>query len=104
MTFDPRGHRRYRETRARWLRTANPVCHLCGEHVDTTLPYGHPGAATVEHTLPVRMMTGTRQQILDQCCDTSLWRVAHARCQGRQGQRVTTRIVTGPVRSPSRVW
>lgn len=81
---DPRSTRRYRTLRAAWLPDHHgEMCALgCGYPVEHT--------PTVEHTLPIRTilaMTNTWAEAVDLCCDTSLWRVAHPRCQALQGAR-----------------
>lgn len=109
---DPRASRRYRTLRITWLRTADPTCALCGGDIDITLPGTHPWGPTVEHTVPVRTilaMTDTWPDALAMACDTSLWAMAHARCQQLQGASVGGRIVQArnrarAIRRGSRAW
>ena len=61
MSQRARGHRRYRRNRAAILR-GSPVCHICGQPIDTTLAYWitkpdgsrtvNPLAATADHDHP----------------------------------------------------
>ena len=56
-----RGHRRYRRNRAAILR-GSPVCHICGQPIDTSLAYWitkpdgtrtiNPQAGTADHVDP----------------------------------------------------
>ena len=72
--------------------TVDPVCALCGGPVDITLPARYTAGPSVEHTLPIRSilaMTQTNKDALDLACDTSLWALAHSRCQSQQGAAVT---------------
>lgn len=98
------------ETRAAWLPTAYPVCCLCGEPVDATLPGTAPRGPTVEHTLPVRRilaMSRSWDEALALVCDTSLWLLAHKVCQDRQGAAVVNgspKRRGAAVRRPSRAW
>jgi hypothetical protein len=95
---DPRSSRRYRATRAAWLagyRGQPSTCALCGGLVDTSLPARAPGGPTIEHLLPVRTIRASARDwahAVALACDTSLWALAHRRCQDRQGQRATTAI------------
>lgn len=88
---NPRQHRRYTETRAAWLAGYGGqlgTCVLCGHAVDTSLPGTHPAGPTVEHRLPIRhiiAMTQSDAEALAMACDTTLWALAHKRCQSRQG-------------------
>lgn len=103
--WDPRTHSRYQRLRREWLRTADPVCCLCGNDVNTALPGRHPQGPTIEHTVPIRLIlvqTQTKDEALDMACNTSLWAMAHSRCQSQQGARVTNGR-TQPRRS-SRRW
>lgn len=104
---DPRSHSRYQATRRTWLPTAHPICCLCGQPVDLTLPATHRYGPTVEHTVPIRSilaMARSYDEALTLACDTTLWLLAHKRCQDRQGAAVTNaRRRRGP-RQPSRAW
>lgn len=107
---DPRTSHRYRALRAAWLPTAHPVCVLCGKGVDITLPPGLRDSPTVEHIVPIRTILATSStwaEAVAMCCDTSLWALAHRRCQVTQGAKVgrelQRRAMTGR-RRPSRAW
>ena len=95
---DPRNQRRYIQTRHHWLAGYNGstgTCALCGQPVDTTLPGTHPAGPTIEHRIPIRHMRAMVQtwpELLALACDTSLWALAHRRCQDRQGQQATSEI------------
>jgi hypothetical protein len=92
---DPRASRRYRTLRTTWLRAADPTCALCGKGVDISLPGTHPWGPTIEHTIPVRTIlavTDTWPDALAMACDTTLWAMAHTRCQQQQGARATSAI------------
>ncbi len=107
MPSDIRSHRRYTTLARTWLpQQAGRPCCLCGQGIDPSLPSTHPYGATVEHTLPVRVILATarsRAEALDLVCDVRLWDVAHRRCQDRQGSRAARRApVARP--TPSRVW
>jgi hypothetical protein len=105
---DPRRHRRYATAARAFIASHEPgtACALCGEPVDTRLPGTIPDGPTVEHRLPIRTILATAQtqaEALALACDTSLWGVAHRRCQSRQGGEVTNgRAVV--VYEPSRDW
>ena len=93
---DPRNHRRYLQARKAWLAgyQGRPgTCCLCGQPVNTSLPGTHRLGPTIEHRLPIRVIRATAQtwaECVALACDTSLWGLAHRRCQSRQGQAVTT--------------
>lgn len=95
---DPRSHRRYVQARAAWLAGYGGgvgVCCLCGNGVDTSLPGTHPHGPTIEHRLPIRTIRASAQTYAEAvalACDTSMWALAHRRCQARQGQRVTAQL------------
>lgn len=104
---DPRSHPRYSRTRRAWLPTADPVCCHCRRPVDTSLPGTHPLGPTVEHTLPVRVIlasVGSWADAVDLACDTSLWLLAHKRCNDAQGAHVTNAKARQQVRPGSRRW
>lgn len=87
----------YRKARRHWLAgfRGQGTCCLCGGLVDCTLPGTHPDGPTPEHRLPVRRIEGmvsNREQAIALACDTSLWSLAHNRCQSRQGAHVTNAI------------
>jgi 5-methylcytosine-specific restriction endonuclease McrA len=91
--------------RRRWINQHPPgtPCSLCGRPVDTTLSGNHPQGPTVEHTVPVR----THPHL---ALEQHLWRLAHRRCQDRQGALVTNARRRGlpdpaaPPRAPERDW
>lgn len=108
MLKDPRSHRRYVTAAKAYIAAAEPgtPCALCDEPVDTTLPSTHRDGPTIEHRLPVRRILAaaqTQREALDLACDTSLWGIAHARCQSRQGADVTNGKAA-VVYEPSQVW
>lgn len=88
---DPRSSSQYRKARALWLAGygGGPApCQLCGGLVNTSLPGTHPHGPTIEHRVPVRRLreqVQTYEQWVSLVCDTSLWSVAHKRCQDKQG-------------------
>lgn len=43
----------YRSAKARFIRSAAPVCALGGEHVDKSLRFPDPGSPTVDHIVPI---------------------------------------------------
>ena len=96
---DPRSHRRYKDTRARYLATAlGQSCAMCG------LPVWD--APTIEHRLPVRTIIATAptyHAAVEMACDVSMWALAHASCNSRQGARVTNARGNAQTR-PSRRW
>lgn len=109
MARDPRSHRRYIEARAAWLSTITAGnCCLCGKPVDLALPATYANGPTVEHKLPVRVIMRTAPTWLDavaMCCDTSMWGLAHRRCQSRQGALVSNVTRHGrSERTSSRAW
>lgn len=60
------------------------ICHLCGEPIDSQLPYSGPEArhghrATLDHLLPHSLGGRTRLENL---------RLAHAKCNSRRGNRL----------------
>ena len=66
----------YRSLRAQFLRrcAVNRVeCYFGDGVIDYSLPHGHPGAATVHHTVAV----GARPDLE---METSLWAPAHSVC------------------------
>lgn len=111
MLRDPRSHRRYTTARATWLAgyggRPQPCC-LCGGLVDVTLPGSHDSGPTVEHRLPIREIldrSRDNEQALALACDTSLWALAHKRCQSRQGGAVRRKRRPSPVDpAASRDW
>lgn len=56
------------------------LCALCGQAIDFSLVYPHPGAATVDHTMPVTK--GGHNDPLNQ-------RLAHSRCNIVKGNRLS---------------
>lgn len=105
---DIRSHRRYAAAARAWLPSqAGRPCCLCGCGIDPGLPATHPYGATVEHTLPVRVIVAqarSRADALDMVCDTRLWDVAHRVCQARQGQRASIESRHPVVVGASRAW
>jgi 5-methylcytosine-specific restriction endonuclease McrA len=93
---DPRTSSRYQRTRRAWLngyRGQPATCCMCGRPVDTTLPGTHRWGPTIEHRLPIRHIIASAQDwasAVALACDTSLWALAHQRCNSQQGQRATT--------------
>jgi hypothetical protein len=104
---DPRSHPRYQRARKAWLPTADPVCALCGGNIDTLIPGTWPAGPTVEHTIPIRTilaMTDNDADALRMACDTSLWAMAHKKCQSRQGAKAANEGRTKTRRGGSRTW
>ena len=105
---------KYREARTLWLKglRGQPVpCCLCGLPVDTSADGRLPWGPTIEHTLPIRTieaMARDHAHAVALACDTSMWQVAHRRCQDSQGAKVTNakrRTQTrGQVIGASREW
>ena len=95
---DPRNTRRYVQTRRHWLagfEGGHGTCCLCGRPVDTSLAGTNPHGPTIEHRVPIRELrtiARTWTELVALTCDTSLWALAHKRCQDRQGQAVTASI------------
>lgn len=108
---DPRSTRRYRSRKATWLPEHHgESCALCGRPVDT---YASGTAkATVEHLIPIRDLrrqAASWAELVDLCCDTDHWAIAHQGCQSKQGARVGGLLATGgtaraPRLRPSRDW
>ena len=90
---DPRHTHKYRVLRRQWLATMRPgeVCSLCGLVVDLKASGRTPTGPTVEHTIPVR-------DAPELALDVSLWRLAHARCQSKQGVAYVNEKRWGPRR------
>lgn len=79
--------RKWRETRARMLRTLPARCGICGQWIT------HPGTCDVDHILPVEH-GGTDHP--------SNLRLTHASCnRGRRVKRVSRAVVEAPVAKPA---
>jgi hypothetical protein len=108
---DPRSHRRYVELARKYIAAhARATCVLCGVPIDLSLPRTAPGGPTIEHRYPVRRIRVEAQTWAD-ClaltCDTSMWALAHRRCQSRQGAIAANKMRAGKRRAPqlhSRQW
>lgn len=112
---DPRSTRRYRTVKAAWLPLHHGQrCALCPLPVDL---YATGAAkATVEHLVPIRDLrrqAASWAELVDLCCDTDHWAIAHQGCQSKQGARVGGLLATGnrttipeppPRPRPSRDW
>lgn len=91
---DPRRSGPYVRARKQWLAQyagGTGTCVICGGIVDTRLTGNHPAGPTIEHLLPVRRILAhaqTWEQVVALACDTSMWALAHRRCQDSQGARV----------------
>ena len=77
---DPRHTGAYVMARRAFIRSSanGTPCSLCGRAIDTTLSGNAPWGPTIEHTVPVRHAP-------ELALDTTLWRLAHRRCNNRQG-------------------
>ena len=42
-----------RDRHRRLIRAGEPPCSLCGQPIDYSLPYLHPGAFVVDHVIPL---------------------------------------------------
>jgi hypothetical protein len=87
----------------------NPVCVLCGNPVNVTLSGHHPMGPTIEHTYPIRRIrveATTWAECVAMARDQSLWRIAHRRCQSRQGAQVVNASRSTPkkLRHTTREW
>ena len=86
---DPRRHSRYILAARRYLAALTAAnCALCGKPVDLSAPRTSPWGPTIEHRHPVRLIQRQARdwdEAVAMTCDTSLWAVAHKRCQSRQG-------------------
>ena len=86
---DPRRDSRYIVAARRYLAAlTHASCALCGRPVDMQAPRTSPYGATIEHRYPVRHILATTQswdEAVALTCDTTLWAVAHRRCNSRQG-------------------
>ena len=108
---DPRRDSRYIVAARRYLAAMTAAsCALCGRPVDMQAPRTSPLGATIEHRYPVRHIKAACQtwdEIIAMTCDTTLWSVAHRRCNSRQGaiavnkMRGTQRQI---VKNRSREW
>jgi hypothetical protein len=65
------GHK-YREAKSRFVRKAEPWCHICGSSVDKTLEWPDPASPSVDHIIP---LAGGGS-----ATDTAGWGLAHLRC------------------------
>lgn len=104
---DPRTSRRYKNARTIWLRqSAGTTCALCGGTVNLDLPGMSAHGPTIEHTLPIRTIIATAtsyEHAVALCCDTTLWALAHRRCQARQGAHAVNSARQGRT-TASRQW
>lgn len=104
---DPRTSGTYKAARAIWLRNCGTRCALCGGTVQLDLSGMHPYGPTIEHTLPIRTIIATAPDYpaaVAMCCDTSLWQLAHRRCQAMQGARAVNATRAGTDQRSSRAW
>ena len=109
---DPRRSGRYTKARRLWLDGfggQHGTCCMCGGVVDTSLPGTHPYGPSVEHRVPVRRLLAQASSpaaALAMVCDTSLWALAHRRCNDRQGgaSSVERAPKRAPRRNNSREW
>ncbi|NKU63880.1 hypothetical protein GS891_12225 [Rhodococcus hoagii] len=79
------GNRRYRTNRARTLK-GEPVCCLCGQPIDTTLPASTPMSASAHPSSPYAEAGPT----------TSRTCPAHLDCNKRQGDRLDPVSIGSP--------
>ena len=73
------GHRRWRDFRLRVLAHYPPICHLCGQPIDLTLPGTVPAGPTVDHLTP--RSHGGRVYDINNC------RPAHKSCNSSRQDR-----------------
>ena len=104
---DPRSSRRYTELSADYIAARRHhviECCLCHQPVTMSLPRTAPMGPTVEHRLPIRTIRATATSwphAIQLCCDTTMWAIAHRRCQDRQGAHARNGKA---LRLPSRRW
>ncbi len=96
---DPRNSHRYKTLRAEYINARKPTapCALCGKTINLELPGTHPAGPTIEHLVKVHEMqrsTSHWETLVNLCCDTSAWALAHRRCQNRQGAQVVNSRIT----------
>lgn len=82
--------RPWRRLARRTLRD-NPVCWLCGQLIDLTLPATHPMSGTADHVQPLSRGGAER--------DPGNLRPAHRRCNSARGNRPAA-----PPVPQSRAW
>jgi hypothetical protein len=108
MWRDPRPW--YAKAARQWIANhPHPICALCGRPVDVTLSGHAPWGPTIEHTLPIRRIrveARTWAECVAMARDQSLWKIAHRRCQSRQGALVANanRTKVQNVRRTTREW
>lgn len=61
----------------RAVETNGLPCHLCGKHIDLTLPYTHPMSFTADHLNPIANGGPLHSTLAP----------AHRRCNSRRGNR-----------------
>jgi 5-methylcytosine-specific restriction endonuclease McrA len=76
---DPRSHRRWQRLRAHILATHPPVCHICNQPIDLSLPGTNEMGPTVDHVVPI-----TRGGAM---WDPTNLRPAHRKHNGSKGDR-----------------
>jgi hypothetical protein len=108
---DPRRDSRYIVAARRYLAAlTHASCCLCGRPVDMQAPRTSPYGATIEHRYPVRHIKAMAQnwdEVIALTCDTSLWSVAHRRCNSRQGAIAVNKmrgVRRQIVKNSSREW
>lgn len=77
-TMSRTGHHRYRVRRQKLKSsTRNHLCHLCGDPIDLSLPYPHPGSWSADHLIPVSLGGSNDGEL----------RSAHLFCNQSRGNR-----------------
>lgn len=68
------GHR-YREAKRRFVANAEPICAICGQYIDKSLPWPHPRSPSVDHIVPLakggKAMDRTGWQLVCLACNQS---------------------------------
>lgn len=72
----------YRSAKKRFVRNAEPICGVCGRHVDKTLKFPHPGSPSVDHIQP--LARGGKAM------DQSGWQLAHLGCNRWKSDKLDT--------------
>lgn len=88
-----RDSRRYRNA-AKRLRANNNTCWLCGNPIDTTLPYTHPLSWTADHVHPIGMGGDVHGEI----------KPAHRSCNSKRGIGRTRNTPKDTPPPTSRTW
>lgn len=76
------------------IRRGQPPCHICGQAIDYTLPYLHPGSFVVDHVHP--LAKGGTDTLNNKAA-------AHRACNRAKSDKTVQRMVL-PVLTTSRKW